>query len=259
MAEQQCKQFFQSTEEREHEIVALAAMTTSTSIKVVVGEDEPLMREGIVHVLNESGFDVVGVASEATGLIAIAESLRPDVVITDIQMPPTSSDDGLEAARHIRSRFPEIAVIVLSQYLEAQYALALLSDGAEKVGYLLKDRVANVSDFTDAVRRVVNGGTALDPEVVRRMVDRPRRKSPLDSLTRREGDVLALMAEGLSNKGIAERLVVSVAAVERHATSLFAKLQLSPTPEDHRRVLAVLLYLQNQDRPQASEGSRSSN
>lgn len=205
------------------------------------------MREGIVHTLERSGFAVVGAAADATELLRLAESLRPDVVITDIKMPPTSTDDGLEAARHIRSKYPGVAVMVLSQYLEAHYVLALVSDGAERVGYLLKDRVADVEVFTEAVRRVASGGSALDPEVIGKMVQRPRRKSPLDDLTERERDVLALMAEGLSNHGIADRLVVSVAAVERHVTNILTKLQLTPTPEDHRRVLAVLLYLHSLD------------
>lgn len=218
-------------------------------IRVVVGEDQPLMREGIVHVLSESGFDVTGVAADATALVGLAETLLPQVVVTDIQMPPTMTDDGLQAARRIRSLHPEVAVLVLSHYLEAQYPLALLSEGAEGVGYLLKDRLAEVSVFADAVRRVAQGGSVLDPEVVRRMVQRPRTKSPLDALTPKEQEVLSLMAEGFSNQGIADRLVVGAAAVERHVTNIFLKLQLTPTPEDHRRVLAVLVYLHEQDHP----------
>jgi DNA-binding NarL/FixJ family response regulator len=217
-------------------------------IRVVVGEDEPLMREGVVHVLEESGFDVVGVAADATELMRLAEALRPHVVVTDIRMPPTSTDDGLEAARHIRSSYPDVGVLVLSHYVEAQYAVALVSDGAEGVGYLLKDRLAEVSVFTDAVRRVAQGGSALDPEVVRRMVQRPRTNSPVDELTPRERDVLSLMAEGLTNQGIAQQLVVGVAAVERHVTNIYTKLDLAPTPDDHRRVLAVLLYVHAQNR-----------
>ncbi len=220
-------------------------------IRVVVGEDQPLMREGIVHVLSESGFDVIGVAADAVALVQLAEALLPQVVVTDIQMPPTMADDGLEAARRIRSSHPEIAVLVLSHYLEAQYPLALLSEGAEGVGYLLKDRLAEVSVFADAVRRVAQGGSVLDPEVVRRMVERPRTKGPLDSLTPKEQEVLGLMAEGFSNQGIADRLVVGAAAVERHVTNIFLKLQLTPTPEDHRRVLAVLFYLHSQDHPRS--------
>ena len=207
------------------------------------------MREGIVHTLERSGFAVVGVAADAIELLRLAESLRPDVVITDIKMPPTSTDDGLEAARQIRSKYPEVAVIVLSQYLEAQYVMALVSDGAERVGYLLKDRVSDVQVLTEAIQRVTRGGSALDPEVIGRMVQRPRPKSPLDDLTARERDVLALMAAGLSNQGIADRLVVSVAAIERHVTNILTKLQLTPTAEDHRRVLAVLFYLHSLDNP----------
>jgi DNA-binding NarL/FixJ family response regulator len=219
------------------------SMADSPTIRVVVGEDEPLMREGVVHTLTRSGFEVVGVADDAQELVRLAESLRPDVVITDIQMPPTSTDDGLQAARYIRASLPGVGVLVLSQHLEAQYILALVSDGAEGVGYLLKDRVGDLEAFADAVRRVARGGSALDPEVIGRMVQRPRTKTPLDDLTGRERDVLTLMAEGLSNHGIADRLRVSVAAVERHVTNIFLKLHLVPTSDDHRRVLAVLLYL----------------
>ncbi len=226
---------------------SLPKVDLGAPVRVVVGEDQPLMREGVVFILRESGFDVIGVAADATELLRLAETLRPDVVVTDIQMPPTSTDDGLEAARRIRSLHPEVGVMVLSQYLEAQYPLVLLSEGTEGVGYLLKERVAEVSAFTDAVRRVANGGSALDPEVVRRMVQRPRAKSAVDELTPKELEVLSLMAEGLSNQGIADRLVVSVAAVERHVTNIFVKLGLTPTAEDHRRVLAVLLYLHEQD------------
>jgi DNA-binding NarL/FixJ family response regulator len=215
------------------------------------------MRAGVVHTLEGSGFDVVGVAADAVELVRLAADLRPDVVVTDIQMPPTLTDDGLEAARHIRQQYPDVAVVVLSQYLEAQYVLALVGDGAEGVGYLLKDRVGDVAAFTDAVRRVALGGSALDPEVVRRMVERPRAAGPLDELTPKEGEVLRLMAEGFSNQGIAARLVVSVAAIERHVTSIFAKLRLTPTSEDHRRVLAVLLYVHSQNRGQSARPKQS--
>ena len=180
---------------------------------------------------------------DADELLRLAESQHPDVVVTDIQMPPTSTDDGLVAAKTIRAAWPGIGVVVLSQFLEPHYAVELVSEGAEGLGYLLKDRVADLDVFTDAVRRVANGGSALDPEVVRSMVDRPRLESPIDHLTPREREVLMLMAEGLSNQGIADQLVVSVAAVERHVTSIFVKLGLRPASEDHRRVLAVLTYL----------------
>jgi DNA-binding NarL/FixJ family response regulator len=221
----------------------LADVDGSRPIRVVVGEDEPIVRAGVVHVLEGAGFEVVGTAEDAEELLRITETEQPNVVVTDIQMPPTSTNDGLEAAKAIRSAWPSIGVVVLSQFLEAQYALELVSEGAEGLGYLLKDRVGDLATFTEAVRRVANGGSALDPEVVRRMVDRPRLASPIEQLTNREREVLALMAEGLSNQGIADQLVVSVAAIERHVTSIFVKLDLRPTPEDHRRVLAVLQYL----------------
>jgi len=208
--------------------------------RVLVGEDQPLVREGIVRVLEEAGFEVVAVAGDATDLVRKAGGHRPDVVVTDIQMPPENSDDGLRAAIEIRRRQPEVGVVVLSQYLEDHYALELVGDRADGVGYLLKDRLGDLALFVDAVRRVARGGSALDPEVVQRMVGRRRATGPLDDLTPRERQVLSLMAEGRSNLGIAEELVVTVAAVERHVTSIFGKLGLQQAPEDHRRVLAVL-------------------
>jgi DNA-binding NarL/FixJ family response regulator len=210
---------------------------------VLVGEDQPLVREGIVRVLEAAGFEVVGVAGDAPELIRKAGGHRPDVVVTDIQMPPDLSDDGLRAAIEIRKRQPGIGVVVLSQFLEDRYALDLVGDRADGVGYLLKDRLGDLDLFVDAVRRVALGGSALDPEVVQRMVGRRRESSPLDDLTPREKQVLGLMAEGRSNAGIAEELIVTVAAVERHVTSIFSKLGLQQAPEDHRRVLAVLEYL----------------
>jgi DNA-binding NarL/FixJ family response regulator len=212
-------------------------------IRIVVGEDQLIVREGIVRVLEGAGFEVVGVAADAEDLVRKARAHKPDVVVTDIQMPPTSTDDGLQAAKKIRAGQPAVGVLVLSQYLEDRYAMELLSGGAEGVGYLLKDRVGDLVVFTDAVRRVAGGGSALDPQVVQRMVDRPRVESPIDDLTPREREVLALMAEGRSNQGIADELVVTVAAVERHVTSIFSKLDLHQAPHDHRRVLAVLHYL----------------
>lgn len=212
-------------------------------IRVVVGDDHPIVRAGVVSVLEGAGFDVVGVAEDAEELVRLAEAQQPDVVVTDIQMPPTSTDDGLVAAKAIRAAWPGIGVVVLSQFLEAHYAVELVSEGAEGLGYLLKDRVGDIDVFSDAVRRVANGGSALDPQVVRSMVERPRVESPIDHLTPREREVLVLMAEGLSNQGIADQLVVSIAAIERHVTSIFVKLELRPTSEDHRRVLAVLTYL----------------
>jgi DNA-binding NarL/FixJ family response regulator len=203
-----------------------------------------LIRAGVVHILEDAGFEVVAVASDADDLIRKAAAHRPDVVITDIQMPPNCTDDGLRAAQRIRADLPDIAVLVLSQYLEARYALDLVADRAQGVGYLLKDRVVDVAAFVAAVRRVAAGGTALDPDVVEAMVGRRRGNHPIDQLTPREREVLALMAEGRSNRGIAEKFVVTVPAIERHVTAIFAKLGLHPAPEDHRRVLAVLGYLE---------------
>jgi len=210
---------------------------------VVVGEDQPILREGIVRVLEESGFEVVGTAADATDLMRKAHAHHPDVVVTDIQMPPDGTDDGLRAALEIRAAEPGIGVLVLSQFLEDDYALQLVGDGAEGVGYLLKEKVGDLALFVDAVRRVAGGGSALDPDVVARLVGRRQQDGPLDELTPREREVLTLMAEGLSNGGIAERLTVTVAAVERHVTSIFAKLGLRQSHEEHRRVLAVLTYL----------------
>ena len=218
-------------------------MRDALPVRVVVGDDEPLTRKGIVSVLEEAGFEVVGVAAEANDLIRKAKAHKPDVVVTDIQMPPGNADDGLRAAEQIRAAHPDIGVLILSQYLEAHYALKLVGDRAQGVGYLLKQRVSDVSLLADAVRRVARGGSALDPEVVQRMVARPRTGSPVNDLTPRERDVLALMAEGRSNGAIAARLVVTVGAIENHVTAIFDKLGLRPEPEDHRRVLAVLKYL----------------
>jgi DNA-binding NarL/FixJ family response regulator len=213
------------------------------ALRVVVGEDEPLVREGIVHVLQSAGFDVVGVAGDAPDLLRKAGAHKPDVVVTDIQMPPENTDDGLRAAIEIRHSRPQTGVVVLSQFLEARYALDLVGERADGVGYLLKERVGDMELFTDSVRRVAAGGSALDPQVIQRMVGRRRAMSPLDDLTPRERDVMALMAEGRSNTGIANKLTVTVAAVERHVTAIFDKLDLGHAREDHRRVLAVLQYL----------------
>jgi DNA-binding NarL/FixJ family response regulator len=219
-------------------------MADEPPIRVVVGEDQPLVREGIVRVLEEAGFEVAGVAGDAEDLVRKAGAHKPDVVVTDIQMPPDLSDDGLRAAQDIRAKQPEVGVLVLSQFLEDRYALDLVGDRAEGVGYLLKDKVGDLTVFIDSVRRVAHGGSALDPDVVALMVGRRRAgDSPLDELTPREREVMALMAEGRSNQGIADELIVTVAAVERHVTSIFGKLGLHQAPEDHRRVLAVLEYL----------------
>jgi DNA-binding NarL/FixJ family response regulator len=211
---------------------------------VVVGEDQPIVREGIVHVLQDGGFDVVGTAADANELLGKARAYHPDVVVTDIQMPPERTDDGLRAALEIRASQPNVGVLVLSQFLEDRYVFDLVADDAQGVGYLLKEKVGNVRIFTDAVLRVAEGGSALDPDVVARLVGRKRRNSPIDDLTKREREVLSLIAEGRSNAGVAEELVVTVAAVERHVTNIFDKLGLRQSPERHRRVLAVLSYLQ---------------
>ena len=197
-----------------------------------------------MRVLTDSGFDVVGTVGDARDLVRKARLDHPDVVVTDIQMPPGHADDGLRAALEIRSAQPGVGILVLSQFLEDRYAFDLVADGAQGVGYLLKEKVGDLRVFTDAVRRVADGGSALDPDVVARLVGRHRRSSPLDSLTKRETEVLSLIAEGYSNAGVARELVVTVAAVERHVTSIFDKLGLQQSPDQHRRVLAVLNYLQ---------------
>ena len=219
-------------------------MSLGQRLRVIVGEDQPFVREGIVRVLDDGDFEVVGTAADARDLIRLADAYRPDVVIADIQMPPEHSDDGLRAALAIRAAHPGVGVLVLSQFLEDAYAFALVADGAQGVGYLLKEKVGDLRMFTDAVRRIAEGGSVLDPDVVARLVGRKRTAGPLDRLTRREGEVLALIAEGRSNAGIAQELVVTVAAIERHVTSIFDKLGLQASPESHRRVLAVLKYLQ---------------
>jgi DNA-binding NarL/FixJ family response regulator len=218
-------------------------MAGTPPLRVVVGEDQPLVRAGVVHALEEDGFEVVAVAADAPDLLRKTRAHRPDVVVTDIQMPPDSTDDGLRAAIEIRATQPDVGVVVLSQFLEDRYALDLVGERADGVGYLLKERVGDLALFTDAIRRVARGGSALDPEVVQRMVGRRRADSPLDDLTPRELQVLGLMAEGRSNQGIADELIVTVPAVERHITSIFGKLGLRAVPEDHRRVLAVLEFL----------------
>jgi len=212
-------------------------------IRVVVGEDQAFVREGIVRVLQDSGFDVVGTTDDADELVRMADAYRPDVVIADIQMPPDRSDDGLRAVLAIRAARPGTGVLVLSQFLEDRYAFDLVAGGAQGVGYLLKEKVGDMRMFADAVRRIADGGSVLDPDVVARLVGRKRKASPLDGLTPRERQVLALIAQGLSNAGIARDLVVTVAAIERHVTGIFDKLGLNQSPEAHRRVLAVLTYL----------------
>ena len=212
-------------------------------MRVVVADDSVLLREGLVRLLAEDGFDVVGQAGDAEDLLRKVGAHRPDVAVVDVRMPPTHTDEGLRAAAEIRERYPQTAVLVLSQVIEPGSALELLTASAEGVGYLLKDRVADVDRFTEAVRRVADGGSALDPEVVSTLLGRHRRDDPLADITAREREVLALMAEGRSNQAIAEQLVVTERAVEKHVTSIFGKLGLAPAAEDHRRVLAVLAYL----------------
>jgi DNA-binding NarL/FixJ family response regulator len=214
-------------------------------MRVVVADDSVLLREGVVRILEEAGFEVVGQAGTAEELMLKVRSYNPNVAIIDIRMPPTHTDEGLRAAREIREKHPETGVLVLSQYVEPAYAMELLADSAEGVGYLLKDRVADVREFADAVRRVAEGGSALDPTVVSQLVGRRRGDDPLADLTPREREVLELMAEGRSNQGIAERLVITERAVEKHVTSIFGKLRLAAAPEDHRRVLAVLTCLRS--------------
>ena len=212
-------------------------------MRVVVADDSVLLREGVVRLLTENGFEVVGQAGDADDLIRKVRAHKPDVAVVDIRMPPTNTDDGLRAALEIRAELPDTGVLVLSQYVEEGYALELVGDSAGGVGYLLKDRVADVDRFVDSVRRVADGGSALDPEVVSQLVGRARRDDPLAELTPREREVLELMAEGRSNAAIAAQLVVTERAVEKHVTSIFGKLGLTPAPEDHRRVLAVLRFL----------------
>jgi DNA-binding NarL/FixJ family response regulator len=202
-----------------------------------------LLREGVARLLDEAGFEVVAQSGNADDLLRHVAMHKPDVAVVDIRMPPTQTDEGLRAAKEIRERHPDTGVLVLSQYVEPGYAMELLSESAESVGYLLKDRVADIDEFAGAVRRVSEGGSALDPAVVSQLVGRHRRDDPLADLSPREREVLELMAEGRSNQAIAERLFVTLRAVEKHVTSIFVKLRLTATPEDHRRVLAVLALL----------------
>jgi DNA-binding NarL/FixJ family response regulator len=214
-------------------------------VRVVLADDSILLREGIARILEEAGFEVVGQAGNAEELLLKVRSYSPDVAVVDIRMPPTLTDEGLHAAREIREKHPGVGVLVLSQYVEPSYAMDLLAESAEGVGYLLKDRVSDVEEFASAVRRVGEGGSALDPAIVSQLVGRRRGTDPIDSLTPREREVLELMAEGRSNAGIAGRLVVTERAVEKHVTSIFGKLRLPPASADHRRVLAVLAYLRS--------------
>jgi DNA-binding NarL/FixJ family response regulator len=213
--------------------------------RVTVAEDSVLLREGLCRLLAEAGFDVVAAVGDGEDLLRAVAADPPDVVVADVRMPPTHSDEGLRAALVIRSRWPSVAVLVLSQYVEERYATELLAGDTRGVGYLLKDRVADVESFVEALHRVQGGGTALDPEVVSQLFARARRVGPLARLTPREREVLTLMAEGRSNAGIAEALVVGEGAVEKHISGIFGKFALPTAPTDHRRVLAVLRYLED--------------
>ncbi len=212
-------------------------------MRVVLADDSVLLREGVARLLEEAGFDVVAQSGTAEDLLRHVSMHKPTVAVVDLRMPPTPTDEGLRAAKEIRERFPDTGVLVLSLYVEPAYAMELLAESAEGVGYLLKDRVSDVEEFAAAVRRVAEGGSALDPAVVSELVGRRRQRDPIDELSPREREVLTLMAEGRSNQAIAERLFVTLRAVEKHVTSIFTKLGLSATSEDHRRVLAVLTFL----------------
>ena len=218
-------------------------MSDDRKLRVVIAEDSVLLREGIARILEEAGLEIVGQSSTADDLLLKVRSYDPDVAIVDIRMPPSHTDEGLTAAKAIRAKHPKVGVLVLSQYVEPDYAMELLADDAEGVGYLLKDRVADVDDFVGAVTRVADGGSALDPAIVTQLVGRRRGDDPVGRLTPREREVLELMAEGRSNQAIAQRLVVTERAVEKHVTSIFGKLDLPAAAEDHRRVLAVLAFL----------------
>jgi DNA-binding NarL/FixJ family response regulator len=213
--------------------------------RIVLADDAVLLREALAAALAAAAFNVVGQAANVPELLALVESQRPDVAIIDVRMPPTHTTEGLEAARQIRTKYPGIAILVLSQYVETRYAVDLVRDDPTGVGYLLKDRVTRVADLADAVRRVAAGGSVIDPEVVSRLLGRQRNHSPLDELTAREREILGRMAEGRSTQAIADRLVLELKTIEGHVRAIFAKLELEPAAEDHRRVLAVLAYLRS--------------
>jgi len=212
-------------------------------VRVVIAEDSVLLRQGLVHLLTDAGMEVVAAADDADRLLRVVDEHLPDICVVDIRMPPTHTDEGVRAALVIRAQHPDVSVLMLSQYVEERYATDLIASHTSGFGYLLKDRVADVTEFVEAVRRVADGGTALDPEVVSQLLVRSRRVDPLAGLTPRETDVIRLMAEGRSNAGIAAELVVSEGAVEKHVSSIFTKLGLPPAEQDHRRVLAVLRWL----------------
>jgi len=214
-------------------------------MRVVIAEDSVLLRAGLTRILADAGEEVVATVGAADELMTTVERHRPDLAIVDVRMPPTHTDDGLRAAIAIRARWPEVGILVLSQYVEERYATELLAGESRAIGYLLKDRIADVNEFLAAVRRVGDGGTALDPEVVAQLLARSRRQDPLERLTPREREVLALMAEGRTNPAIARSLVVSDKAVEKHVGNIFQKLDLPPAEDDHRRVLAVLQWVRS--------------
>jgi DNA-binding NarL/FixJ family response regulator len=214
-------------------------------VRVVIAEDSALLREGLVRILTEGGLEVVAQAANANELHDAVRRRKPDVAVVDVRMPPTHTDEGARAAREIREAHPDVGVLILSQVVEAAHALALFSERPEGFGYLLKDRVLEIDDFLEAVRRVGRGGTAIDPQVIAQLLGRRREHDPLEGLTPREREVLGLMAEGLSNRGICARLVLSPKTIETHVNSIFLKLGLMPAPDDHRRVLAVLAFLRS--------------
>ncbi len=213
-------------------------------MRVLIAEDSVLLRQGLVHLLTDAGMEVVAAVDDAEQLLRAVDAHAPDICVVDIRMPPTHTDEGVRAALVIRAQHPEVGVLMLSQYVEERYATDLIASDTRGFGYLLKDRVADVTDFLEAVRRVAAGGTALDPEVVSQLLVRSRRQDPLAGLTPRETDVIRLMAEGRSNTGIAAGLVVTEGAVEKHVSSIFTKLGLPPAEQDHRRVLAVLRWIE---------------
>ncbi|HEY8523692.1 MAG TPA: response regulator transcription factor [Acidimicrobiales bacterium] len=214
-------------------------------MRIVIAEDSVLLRAGLTRLLVDEGEEVVATVGDADALLEVVERHQPDLAVVDVRMPPTHTDDGLRAAIQVRNRWPEVGILVLSQYVEETYATELLATDTGGLGYLLKDRVADVSEFMEAVRRVGDGGTALDPEVVAQLLARTRRRDPLDRLSPREREVLGLMAEGKSNTAIASELVISAGAVEKHISNIFMKLDLPPTDHGHRRVLAVLRWLES--------------
>jgi DNA-binding NarL/FixJ family response regulator len=218
-------------------------VTDPAPLRIALADDAVLLREALAGSLTAAGFEVIGQAGDVEDLMTLLGRVQPDVLILDVRMPPTHTTEGLEASHVIRRERPGIGILLLSQYIETRYALELLRDDPRGIGYLLKERVTRIDQLADAVRRVADGGSVIDPEVVARLLGRPRAHTPLDELTPREREILALMAEGLSNAGIARRLVLDPKTIEGHVTRIFSKLGLEPTAADHRRVQAVLTYL----------------